>query len=75
MLKEERFDLAREIFEDLYLGKHPLMDLFKEKEDGSIELDLEEIGSKMIENYVPSYFRQRLALMQLTKTKQRLSPQ
>ena len=45
--------MANEILEDLYLGKHPLNEIYNE--DGSI--DTEKLTSPVIENLIPSYFR------------------
>ena len=58
LLKDNRIDLAAQIFEDLYLGKHPLAELWRHKQT----LDLTLLNSPAIERLIPMYFRQRLAL-------------
>jgi len=61
LLKENRADLASQIFEDLYMGNHPLAAVWRV--DGTIDFDL--LNSAQTEQFVPAYFRQRLALTSL----------
>ncbi len=48
-----RSDVAAKIFEDLYLGQHPLADLYGA--DGTI--NLEKLNSPKLERLIPFYFR------------------